>query len=105
MASMMHTCVGFVGLKWAHKQEIHTFPTLFKISRGAKVTKVPHFLAAWGSKNGFFDVKCCGPLFKNVLPATARSTFFTNHRDFFIKTSPNKPEGPGNGWGLAVLRV
>ena len=29
MASMMHTCVGFVGLKWAHKQNIQTFPTFF----------------------------------------------------------------------------
>ena len=50
MASMMHTCVGFVGLKWAHKQNIRTFPTFLKISRWPKVTKVPHFLAAWGSK-------------------------------------------------------
>ena len=50
MASMMHTCVDFVGLKWAHKQNIHICPTFFSISRWPKVTKVPHVLAAWGSK-------------------------------------------------------
>ena len=33
MASMMHTCVGFVGHKWAHKQNIHTVPSFFKISK------------------------------------------------------------------------
>ena len=36
MASMMHTRVGFVGLKWAHKQEIHTFPTFCKFQGGLK---------------------------------------------------------------------
>ena len=78
MASMMHTCVGFVGLKWAHKQEIHKFPTFFKISKGPKVTKVPHFLAAWGSKRWLFCVKLCDPLFRNVLPTAARSTCLQN---------------------------
>ena len=46
-----------------------------------------------GPKNGFFDVKCCGPLFKNVLPATARSTFLqiiVIFKYLFIKNQPEQ---------------
>ena len=34
-------------------------------------------LASAGPTNCCFDVKCCGPLFKNVLPTAARNTFLT----------------------------
>ena len=37
------------------------------------MTKVHHFLAAWGPKDDFFDVKCFGPLPRNVLPTSAES--------------------------------
>jgi len=36
---------------------------------------MPHALAAWGPKDDFFNVKCCRPLFKKVVPTAAGSTF------------------------------
>ena len=39
MSSMMHTCAGFVGLVWAHKEEKHIFLNFFSIPKGHGLPK------------------------------------------------------------------
>ena len=52
MASMLHTCVGFGGPKWAHKQIILIFPTNFKIPKGPKHANRTKSPAVRGSREG-----------------------------------------------------
>ena len=75
MAGMMHFVGGPSGLGGSINRLYSFFRRIFKILCGRKWPNCLIFLPLGGPKNGFFDVKCCGPLFKNVLPATARSTF------------------------------
>ena len=95
MASMMHTCEGFVGLKWAHKQQIHMFLTFLKFQGGPKVTKVPHFLAAWGSKKWLFWCKMLWPAFQKCASHCSEKHIFTKSCEHFVKQlqkSPRKPQ-------------
>ena len=101
MASMMHTCVGFVGgpsgLFGLINKLYSLFRRIFKIQGGRKWPNCLIFLPLGGPKNEFFDVKCCGPLFKNVLPTAARSICLQNRVKVLQKISP-KQTGRTRKW-------
>ena len=61
-----------------------------KFQGGRKWPKCLIFLPHGGPKNELVDVKCCGPLFKNVLPTAARSTLFTKSCEHSVKMQPKQ---------------
>ena len=79
MAGMMHTCVGLVGGPsglFGLINKIYSFSDEFLNFNVAERDQSASFSCRLGGPNNeFFDVKCCGPLFKNVLPIGARNTF------------------------------
>ena len=83
----MHTGVGFGGLKWAHQQILYIFATFFLNSRWPKVTKVPHFLAAWGSKKWVFWCKMFWSAFQKCASHGSEKHIFYKILWTFIKNT------------------